>query len=405
LVATRLTPLSFGFISVVTSLAVLLAAAPAGAAPLACGDVITKDTTLHADLVACPGDGLVIGADGITLDLNGHSIEGTGIGGGTDIVYGDTRNGVDNTSGHSAVTVENGEVTRFEVGVKLYEADSNHLTGLELHETNAGVLPLESDANLIDFNNSYANGYGFYIYESDRNAVVDNQLTANAFGMYPVESSDNRIERNTIEASQFLGMQVTDESNRNVIRDNVIHYSRSVGLLVSDSTDNLVEDNRLTDHAVEGIIFAQTERTLARRNRISSSGPDPSAPAPLAGIWLASHNNDIALKRNSVSGYPTGIRLQGVFTGLVVARNQVVRNAGDGIFSEEGVAGLIDRNFAYRNGDDGIDVRDAGMKVSRNLAYSNGDYGIEAVPGADGGGNRAWDNGNPAQCLNVVCSG
>jgi hypothetical protein len=50
-------------------------------------------------------------------------------------------------------------------------------------------------------------------------------------------------------------------------------------------------------------------------------------------------------------------------------------------------------------------VRDTRTRLVRNVAYSNGDYGIEAVPGADGGGNRAWANGNLAQCLNVVCSG
>jgi hypothetical protein len=31
--------------------------------------------------------------------------------------------------------------------------------------------------------------------------------------------------------------------------------------------------------------------------------------------------------------------------------------------------------------------------------------GIAAVPGThDGGGNRAAGNGNPAQCLNIVCT-
>ena len=30
---------------------------------------------LTADLTNCPGDGLVIGADGITVDLNGHTID------------------------------------------------------------------------------------------------------------------------------------------------------------------------------------------------------------------------------------------------------------------------------------------------------------------------------------------
>src|SRR4051812_32546059 len=36
-----------------------------------CGDTITQDTTLEADLV-CPGDGLVIGSGNVTLNLAGH---------------------------------------------------------------------------------------------------------------------------------------------------------------------------------------------------------------------------------------------------------------------------------------------------------------------------------------------
>jgi len=40
---------------------------------------ITTDTKLANDLTACPGDGIVIGADNITLDLNGHMIDGDGL--------------------------------------------------------------------------------------------------------------------------------------------------------------------------------------------------------------------------------------------------------------------------------------------------------------------------------------
>lgn len=61
-------------------LAGVLVAIPAQAAPLACGDTITTDTTLTADLLACPGDGLIIGADNITLDCDGHKVTGTASG-------------------------------------------------------------------------------------------------------------------------------------------------------------------------------------------------------------------------------------------------------------------------------------------------------------------------------------
>ena len=41
-----------------------------------CGDTITQDTVLTNDIVNCSGYGLIIGADNITLDCNGHLIEG-----------------------------------------------------------------------------------------------------------------------------------------------------------------------------------------------------------------------------------------------------------------------------------------------------------------------------------------
>jgi parallel beta-helix repeat protein len=64
----------------------------------------------------------------------------------------------------------------------------------------------------------------------------------------------------------------------------------------------------------------------------------------------------------------------------------------------------VERNVASNAGDDGIDVEASATTLIRNRAKRNGDYGIEAVPGViDGGGNRVFGNGNPAQCLNVGC--
>jgi hypothetical protein len=68
------------------SLAVLVAFAVVGAtavgggralaSQVSCGERITADTTLQQDLVNCPNHGIVIAADGITLDLNGHLVDG-----------------------------------------------------------------------------------------------------------------------------------------------------------------------------------------------------------------------------------------------------------------------------------------------------------------------------------------
>ena len=63
--------------AVIVGVAVGASDGPANAAPLACGETITGDTTLHADLIDCPNGGIVIGGDDITLNLNGHTIGGT----------------------------------------------------------------------------------------------------------------------------------------------------------------------------------------------------------------------------------------------------------------------------------------------------------------------------------------
>jgi hypothetical protein len=42
--------------------------------------------------------------------------------------------------------------------------------------------------------------------------------------------------------------------------------------------------------------------------------------------------------------------------------------------------------------------------VGANAAVRSGDLGISAAGAIDAGGNRASANGNPLQCVGVVCS-
>ncbi len=66
-----------GLFVVVLLAGMLVGPVPAVAAPLACGDTITEDTELDADLLGCTTEyGLVIGADNIVLDGNGAHLAG-----------------------------------------------------------------------------------------------------------------------------------------------------------------------------------------------------------------------------------------------------------------------------------------------------------------------------------------
>ena len=52
----------------------MIAFAPPAQAAVACGDVVTTDVVLDADLVCSGTHGIVVGADGIAIDMNGFTI-------------------------------------------------------------------------------------------------------------------------------------------------------------------------------------------------------------------------------------------------------------------------------------------------------------------------------------------
>ena len=48
----------------------------AQASHVACAEMVAVSIALDSDLLNCPGTGLIIGADNVTIDLNGHTIDG-----------------------------------------------------------------------------------------------------------------------------------------------------------------------------------------------------------------------------------------------------------------------------------------------------------------------------------------
>ena len=108
--------------------AVFVAPSAAAAADLACGDVVMADVVLQADLVGC-STGLVVGADNVTIDLNGHTIDGqsTLTGAGVEAV------------GRSGVRVVNGRIRSFALGVFLLDTTESSVARLDVRDTDIGI--------------------------------------------------------------------------------------------------------------------------------------------------------------------------------------------------------------------------------------------------------------------------
>ena len=396
---------SLPLVVIVVIATALVAATSASAGHVQCGDVITQDTTLDSSLEDCPHDGVVIGADDVTLDLNGHEISGPG--GGPLYGGGDgsgSNDGVDDSAGYDRLVVKGGEIERFDAGVRLHDVQGSSLTGLEVYAASIGVLLVESGRNRIDANEIYQTGYGIYPIASSDNRIAHNLLHQNTFGMYPVESHHNAIVRNRVNGSHLLGIQVTSGSSDNRIIENEIVGSASVGLLVSNAYRNVLARNVIVDHPLAGMSLNDADGSVVRHNRVAYTLGPVSGPFGV-GIMTLIESDWVTIAGNSVVGYREGFRVSGS-RGVALSRNVARDNLADGLRVDDGAPQtLVDRNVSHDNGDDGIDVEDSSARVRRNRTNSNDDLGIEAVLGVDGGGNRASGNGNQAQCVGVTCGG
>src|SRR6266566_8734906 len=99
-----------GVLAAAAAVLFAVGASPALAQNVTCGQVITHNTHVKNDLLNCPGDGLVIGASNIRLDLGGHTIDG---------VNSATADGINNTGGFDNVKIEHGTVQQFNIGLEL----------------------------------------------------------------------------------------------------------------------------------------------------------------------------------------------------------------------------------------------------------------------------------------------
>lgn len=376
-----------------------------------CGDVITQDTVLDNDLSDCPGNGLVIGADGITLDLNGHTISGAFLQPEEwQYSYGA---GVLNR-GHPNVTIENGVVTKFAQGVDARSQPPQ--TTMDDHSTVRKLtVGLSVDGIVVSGNACLVEGNAITGAEGGINITGGGNVLSGNTGILFVSGSTNLVEHN-VGAITTSGeynvirhnadVWVLDLSGHgNIVKNNISEERR--GIWGIHSTDH----NQIKGNSLLGSMgFFQASDNLVARNRVIDPGE--------GGIVMTGGSDRNKIVRNEVSGATNlgdrvtiGAGLDGSGIGIAdshdngIERNTVIGNTADGIAVNSGSTGTtITRNSASRNGDDGIHVENPSSTLTANSAFLNGDLGIEAVPGViDGGGNRAFGNGNPLQCLNVVC--
>jgi parallel beta-helix repeat protein len=236
------------FVFAVALVAVLgLSAGQASANHVQCGDTITQDTTLDSDLIGCPGDGIVIGADGVTLDLNGHTVSGRPP---TGTYWGIV------SIGHAGVTIKNGTVKDFDYGIEIYGASRSHVLGVDVHGLHRGeaIGLFSSHDSVVEDNVAHGICLGIHLIGADRNVIRRNEASGFCLAIDLRQGSDDNIVEghSLLSGSGIASIRVLDGSG-NVIRRNVVAHDDFGGILISGDR-TLVEGNTVSDtHRGDGI--------------------------------------------------------------------------------------------------------------------------------------------------------
>ena len=261
-------------------LAVPVWATAASGAVLSCGQTITQSTVLDNDLTGCTNNGIVIGADNITLDLNGHTVAGTAATGdqaGVALV------------GRSGVTVKNGTVRAFDVGVVIEGGSGNTVQGVQAN----GNISFETTPNR-------RGGDGIAILSSRNNRIINTSAVNNGpysgIGIYSeVDSAHPRATSgvssgNVVDGNGLDGITLFVRNTFTTVRNNQVtnngfyrqtaRRGNGIGLQIGGANDNLVENNLSVRNADNGISVRNgSVRNVIRNNTAVQNALLPPASA------------------------------------------------------------------------------------------------------------------------------
>ena len=196
---------------------------------------ITQKTKLTADHFGS----IVIGADGISLNCDGHSITGVQHGAGVLL------------DGRTGVTVRNCIVSGFQYGFSLRNSDGNRLKG----------------------NTAEDNGDGFSLDSSSGNSVAANVATSNAGSGFSVFGSShrNKVKANVATRNSGPGFLIDSGAFKNIVKANRA-TANGDGFVIDDATVNIIKANAATGNLRYGFLAAEATDNLFKANDACSNG-------------------------------------------------------------------------------------------------------------------------------------
>jgi parallel beta-helix repeat protein len=217
----------------------------------ACGAVVTEDISLNQDL-ECEGNGLIVGASDVTINLNGHTIRSNG-GEDSDAVdltvnYGDN-NGILVPDANNVTIIGPGEISGFDRAVTFTGSREGLVKDVVLRDNDAAI----------------------FITGSSKISVTTNTIDNNKFGVVSESSQENQVIFNLIAANEKQGIVLTDSDEYLVFGNTVFTNGDNGIFLDAQSFDNFVDLNNVFGHTKADINNANGMPVNVNRNNFGEN--------------------------------------------------------------------------------------------------------------------------------------
>jgi parallel beta-helix repeat protein len=222
---------------------------------------VLDDLKLDHDLT-CPGTALIVGADGIRINLKGHTITGSGPGAGVLIV------------GRRGVWVVGGRIEGFIAGVQVNNSTGVVIKNMTFAANGEGVdLQTGARGATIKENSFFdhrARGVMMRAGSAD-NVVKENAFSGNNLGVALNGTVDATIKENVMTANRAAGVRVNVPATGNLVLENTIDgHPAGIDFPVTTgwAVGNTFKENRISNNAcgvkgpTEGNAFIENVFTL-----------------------------------------------------------------------------------------------------------------------------------------------
>ena len=322
----------FSAIGMLVMIGVLIASGTSTVyAAVACGQTIMSNTRLESNLdcTEYEGNAIVIGADHVTIDLNGYMIKSNKS--EYAAIFGE---------GFSRLTIKNGAIYGFEVGVLLINASKSEVKRLTLMEQGTnGVAILDSRQMHISD-----------VQASMRPFTVDGETV----GVFLFNVNEAAIERVSTDGG-FYGL-MSINGTKNYIKHNNFTSVEHVGIRLLGNTGSVVEMNQVIGDlpyicysAVDVIAPEPSTRIEILNNTLSKCAH---------GVFVVNNlteppeppSRNISIRDNHISETADGVRLIRLQDSDVIG-NHLHFNVAGIVLTEDSLDSQITENIATGNVD------------------------------------------------------